>query len=132
MIRITNPFSFVYSLSGYRTDVGPRSLIPSQFFILANLLWVWLYSTLIHQKKQSNLTLINHRILVAFNPEIVLLFTGRRRSTEDHDQTLQEALRTRLRVVESNSQDVIQLFKVSEAHLTMQTLHRLNCNTQTF
>lgn len=31
------------------------------------------------------------------------------------DRALQEALRTRLRVVESNSQDVIQLFKVSES-----------------
>lgn len=58
---------------------------------------------------------MNHRILLAFPLEIVLLFTGRRRSSVDPDRTLQEALRTRLRVVESNSQDVIQLFKVSES-----------------
>lgn len=50
----------------------------------------------------------------AFCPEIVLVFTGRRRSSVDPDRALQEALRTRLRVVESNSQDVIQLFKVSD------------------
>lgn len=47
--------------------------------------------------------------------EIVLLFTGRRRSSVGPDRALQEALRTRLRVVESNSQDVIQLFKVSDS-----------------
>ncbi|CAJ1058195.1 SH3 domain and tetratricopeptide repeat-containing protein 2 [Xyrichtys novacula] len=52
-----------------------------------------------------------------FSPEIVLLFTGRRRSSGDPDRTLQEALRTRLRVVESNSQDVIQLFKDLSARL---------------
>lgn len=52
---------------------------------------------------------------LSFALEIVLLFTGRRRSSVDPDQALQEALRTRLRVVESNSQDVIQLFKVSKA-----------------
>lgn len=52
---------------------------------------------------------------LSFALEIVLLFTGRRRSSADPDQALQEALRTRLRVVESNSQDVIQLFKVSKA-----------------
>ncbi|XP_058506149.1 SH3 domain and tetratricopeptide repeat-containing protein 2 isoform X2 [Solea solea] len=52
-----------------------------------------------------------------FSSEIVLLFTGRRRSSEDPDRTLQEALRTRLRVVESNSQDVIQLFKDLSARL---------------
>ncbi len=51
---------------------------------------------------------------LAFCLEIVLLFTGRRRSSVDPDHALQEALRTRLRVVESNSQDVIQLFKVSQ------------------
>lgn len=49
-----------------------------------------------------------------FFKEIVLLFTGRRRSSVDPDRSLQEALRTRLRVVESNSQDVIQLFKVRD------------------
>ncbi|XP_068615260.1 LOW QUALITY PROTEIN: SH3 domain and tetratricopeptide repeat-containing protein 2-like [Brachionichthys hirsutus] len=52
-----------------------------------------------------------------FSSEIVLLFTGRRRSNEGPDGALQEALRTRLRVVESNSQDVIQLFKDLSARL---------------
>ncbi|XP_070819394.1 SH3 domain and tetratricopeptide repeat-containing protein 2 isoform X2 [Chaetodon trifascialis] len=52
-----------------------------------------------------------------FSSEIVLLFTGRRRSSVDPDRSLQEALRTRLRVVESNSQDVIQLFKDLSARL---------------
>uniref|UniRef100_A0A668ANX3 SH3 domain and tetratricopeptide repeats 2 n=1 Tax=Myripristis murdjan TaxID=586833 RepID=A0A668ANX3_9TELE len=52
-----------------------------------------------------------------FSPEILLVFTGRRRSSELPDQALQEALRTRLRVVESNSQDVIQLFKDLSARL---------------
>ncbi|XP_055014824.1 LOW QUALITY PROTEIN: SH3 domain and tetratricopeptide repeat-containing protein 2 [Boleophthalmus pectinirostris] len=51
-----------------------------------------------------------------FSSEIVLLFTGRRRSTGP-DRSLQEALRTRLRVVESNSKDVIQLFKDLSARL---------------
>ncbi|KAI3351924.1 hypothetical protein L3Q82_020750 [Scortum barcoo] len=52
-----------------------------------------------------------------FSSEIVLLFTGRRCSSVDPDRALQEALRTRLRVVESNSQDVIQLFKDLSARL---------------
>ncbi|XP_034738755.1 SH3 domain and tetratricopeptide repeat-containing protein 2 [Etheostoma cragini] len=52
-----------------------------------------------------------------FSSEIVLLFTGQRRSSVNPDQALQEALRTRLRVVESNSQDVIQLFKDLSARL---------------
>ncbi|XP_068451523.1 SH3 domain and tetratricopeptide repeat-containing protein 2 [Clinocottus analis] len=52
-----------------------------------------------------------------FPTEIELLFTGRRRSSEEPDRALQEALRTRLRVVESNSQDVIQLFKDLSARL---------------
>ncbi|XP_028314981.1 SH3 domain and tetratricopeptide repeat-containing protein 2 isoform X2 [Gouania willdenowi] len=52
-----------------------------------------------------------------FSSEIVLLFKGRRRSSLSPDQALQEALRTRLRVVESNSQDVIQLFKDLSARL---------------
>ncbi|KAM3613018.1 uncharacterized protein V6R79_018824 [Siganus canaliculatus] len=52
-----------------------------------------------------------------FSSEIVLLFTGKRRSDADPDRALQEALRTRLRVVESNSQDVIQLFKDLSARL---------------
>ncbi|AWP12368.1 putative SH3 domain and tetratricopeptide repeat-containing protein 2 [Scophthalmus maximus] len=52
-----------------------------------------------------------------FSSEISLLFTGRRRSSVAPDRSLQEALRTRLRVVESNSQDVIQLFKDLSARL---------------
>ncbi|KAM4621768.1 SH3 domain and tetratricopeptide repeat-containing protein 2 [Polymixia lowei] len=52
-----------------------------------------------------------------FSSEIVLVFSGRRRSTVVPDRVLQEALRTRLRVVESNSQDVIQLFKDLSARL---------------
>ncbi|XP_059919096.1 SH3 domain and tetratricopeptide repeat-containing protein 2 isoform X2 [Gadus macrocephalus] len=52
-----------------------------------------------------------------FFSEILLVFSGRRRSTEVPDSSLQEALRTRLRVVESNSQDVIQLFKDLSARL---------------
>ncbi|XP_037317814.2 SH3 domain and tetratricopeptide repeat-containing protein 2 isoform X2 [Pungitius pungitius] len=52
-----------------------------------------------------------------FSTDIELLFTGRRRSGEDPDGALQESLRTRLRVVESNSQDVIQLFKDLSARL---------------
>ncbi|XP_074504260.1 SH3 domain and tetratricopeptide repeat-containing protein 2 isoform X2 [Sebastes fasciatus] len=52
-----------------------------------------------------------------FSSEIELQFTGRRRSSEEPDQALQEALRTRLRVVESHSQDVIQLFKDLSARL---------------
>uniref|UniRef100_A0A8C5CTW0 SH3 domain and tetratricopeptide repeats 2 n=1 Tax=Gadus morhua TaxID=8049 RepID=A0A8C5CTW0_GADMO len=52
-----------------------------------------------------------------FFSEILLVFSGRRRSTEVPDSCLQEALRTRLRVVESNSQDVIQLFKDLSARL---------------
>ncbi|XP_029966978.1 SH3 domain and tetratricopeptide repeat-containing protein 2-like isoform X1 [Salarias fasciatus] len=52
-----------------------------------------------------------------FSSEIVLSFTGRRRSNVSPDRALQEALRTQLRVVESNSQDVIQLFKDLSARL---------------
>ncbi|XP_076018862.1 SH3 domain and tetratricopeptide repeat-containing protein 2 isoform X2 [Genypterus blacodes] len=52
-----------------------------------------------------------------YSSEIVLLFTGQRRSSVLPDRVLQEALRTRLRVVESNSQDVIQLFKDLSARL---------------
>ncbi|XP_068181370.1 SH3 domain and tetratricopeptide repeat-containing protein 2 isoform X2 [Antennarius striatus] len=52
-----------------------------------------------------------------FSSEIVLVFTGRKRSNKGPDGALQEALRTRLRVVESNSQDVIQLFKDLSARL---------------
>uniref|UniRef100_A0A9J8BUP3 SH3 domain and tetratricopeptide repeats 2 n=1 Tax=Cyprinus carpio carpio TaxID=630221 RepID=A0A9J8BUP3_CYPCA len=48
---------------------------------------------------------------------VVLLFSGRRRSGIAPDSELQEALRTRLRVVESNSQDVVQLFKDLSARL---------------
>ncbi|XP_030621411.1 SH3 domain and tetratricopeptide repeat-containing protein 2 [Chanos chanos] len=52
-----------------------------------------------------------------FSSEVVLVFSGRRRSSVEPDSHLQEALRTRLRVVESNSQDVIQLFKDLSARL---------------
>uniref|UniRef100_A0A7N6BDN0 SH3 domain-containing protein n=1 Tax=Anabas testudineus TaxID=64144 RepID=A0A7N6BDN0_ANATE len=52
-----------------------------------------------------------------FSSEIVLLFTGQRRSSANPDRALQEALRTRLRVVESNSKDVSQLFKDLSARL---------------
>uniref|UniRef100_A0A3B3WL72 SH3 domain-containing protein n=1 Tax=Poecilia mexicana TaxID=48701 RepID=A0A3B3WL72_9TELE len=49
--------------------------------------------------------------------KIVLRFTGRRRSGDNPDQSLQEALRTRLRVVESNSKDITQLFQDLSARL---------------
>ncbi|XP_014901059.1 SH3 domain and tetratricopeptide repeat-containing protein 2 isoform X1 [Poecilia latipinna] len=52
-----------------------------------------------------------------FSSEIVLRFTGRRRSGDNPDQSLQEALRTRLRVVESNSKDITQLFQDLSARL---------------
>ncbi|KAJ8254707.1 hypothetical protein GJAV_G00196280 [Gymnothorax javanicus] len=52
-----------------------------------------------------------------FSSDILLGFRGRRRSSGEPDDNLQEALRTRLRVVESNSQDVIQLFKDLSARL---------------
>uniref|UniRef100_A0A672F9T8 SH3 domain and tetratricopeptide repeat-containing protein 2-like n=1 Tax=Salarias fasciatus TaxID=181472 RepID=A0A672F9T8_SALFA len=55
--------------------------------------------------------------VLVFFTEIVLSFTGRRRSNVSPDRALQEALRTQLRVVESNSQDVIQLFKDLSARL---------------
>lgn len=60
------------------------------------------------------------------NIEIVLLFIGRRRSSVGPDRALQEALRTRLRVVESNSQDVIQLFKVTAHGVFLWARHQLN------
>ncbi|XP_072519550.1 SH3 domain and tetratricopeptide repeat-containing protein 2 isoform X2 [Salminus brasiliensis] len=52
-----------------------------------------------------------------FSSDVILLFSGKRRSSVEPDSQLQEALRTRLRVVESNSQDVIQLFKDLSARL---------------
>ncbi|KAI4880151.1 hypothetical protein NFI96_031171, partial [Prochilodus magdalenae] len=52
-----------------------------------------------------------------FSSDVILLFSGKRRSSVEPDSELQEALRTRLRVVESNSQDVIQLFKDLSARL---------------
>lgn len=55
--------------------------------------------------------------------DVVLLFSGRRRSGIAPDSELQEALRTRLRVVESNSQDVVQLFKVR--HRSIHAKHAL-------
>lgn len=77
------------------------------FFFMLDLLW--------------SSILINNRLLTSKNwlhlfqrgPDVILLFSGRRRSSLEPDSVLQEALRTRLRVVESNSQDVTQLFKVS-------------------
>uniref|UniRef100_A0AAV2MLS3 SH3 domain-containing protein n=1 Tax=Knipowitschia caucasica TaxID=637954 RepID=A0AAV2MLS3_KNICA len=51
-----------------------------------------------------------------FSSEILLIFTAQRRSSGP-DRSLQEALRTRLRVVESNSKDVTQLFKDLSARL---------------
>ncbi|XP_059201721.1 SH3 domain and tetratricopeptide repeat-containing protein 2 [Centropristis striata] len=69
------------------------------------------------KKKEAFLRGSNVSLGEKFSSEIVLLFTGRRRSSEDPDRALQEALRTRLRVVESNSQDVIQLFKDLSARL---------------
>ncbi|XP_064181352.1 SH3 domain and tetratricopeptide repeat-containing protein 2 isoform X2 [Anguilla rostrata] len=52
-----------------------------------------------------------------FSSDVLLVFRGRRRCSGEPDSDLQEALRTRLRVVESNSQDVIQLFKDLSARL---------------
>nr|XP_055034897.1 SH3 domain and tetratricopeptide repeat-containing protein 2 isoform X1 [Misgurnus anguillicaudatus] len=52
-----------------------------------------------------------------FSSDVILLFSGRRRSRVQPDGELQEKLRTRLRVVESNSQDVTQLFKDLSARL---------------
>ncbi|XP_018612031.2 SH3 domain and tetratricopeptide repeat-containing protein 2 isoform X2 [Scleropages formosus] len=52
-----------------------------------------------------------------FSSEVLLRFSGRRRSTAEPDGDLQEALRTRLRVVESSSQEVTQLFKDLSARL---------------
>uniref|UniRef100_A0A8B9L0P7 SH3 domain and tetratricopeptide repeats 2 n=1 Tax=Astyanax mexicanus TaxID=7994 RepID=A0A8B9L0P7_ASTMX len=52
-----------------------------------------------------------------FSSDVILVFSGKRRSSIEPDTHLQEALRTRLRVVESNSQDVIQLFKDLSARL---------------
>lgn len=75
-------------------------------------------------------------MFVSYLLEIVLLFTGRRRSCDDPDQTLQEALRTQLRVVESNSKDVAQLFKVNSdnkqyRHFTAQSTTTIKCFTFT-
>nr|XP_015204858.1 PREDICTED: SH3 domain and tetratricopeptide repeat-containing protein 2 isoform X1 [Lepisosteus oculatus] len=52
-----------------------------------------------------------------FSSEVLLVFSVRRRSSALPDNALQEAVRTRLRVVESNSQDVTQLFKDLSARL---------------
>ncbi|XP_054648580.1 SH3 domain and tetratricopeptide repeat-containing protein 2 isoform X3 [Dunckerocampus dactyliophorus] len=72
-----------------------------------------------HQWKRKAAFLRGSRVTLEdkFSSEIILFFTGRRRSGEDPDQALQESLRTRLRVVESNSKDVIQLFKDMSARL---------------
>uniref|UniRef100_A0A674E3S9 SH3 domain and tetratricopeptide repeats 2 n=1 Tax=Salmo trutta TaxID=8032 RepID=A0A674E3S9_SALTR len=56
-------------------------------------------------------------VCVCVYVDVVLVFSGRRCSGVIPDSELQEALRTRLRVVESNSQDVIQLFKDLSARL---------------
>ncbi|KAL2089132.1 hypothetical protein ACEWY4_016031 [Coilia grayii] len=52
-----------------------------------------------------------------FLPDVVLVFSGKRRSTGGCDAELQEALRTRLRVMESSSQDISSLFKDLSARL---------------
>nr|XP_023677060.1 SH3 domain and tetratricopeptide repeat-containing protein 2 isoform X1 [Paramormyrops kingsleyae] len=52
-----------------------------------------------------------------FSSDVLLQFSGRWRSSAEPNTDLQEALRTRLRVVESNSQDVAQLFKDLSARL---------------
>ncbi|XP_063045164.1 SH3 domain and tetratricopeptide repeat-containing protein 2-like isoform X2 [Engraulis encrasicolus] len=52
-----------------------------------------------------------------FSSDVVLVFSGRRRSTGGCDTELQEALRTRLRLMESSSQDISCLFKDLSARL---------------
>ncbi|KAM4554997.1 SH3 domain and tetratricopeptide repeat-containing protein 2 isoform 1-T1 [Odontesthes bonariensis] len=69
------------------------------------------------KKKEAFLRESTSSLGEKFSSEIVLLFTGRRRSSDHPDRALQEALRTRLRVVESNSKDVTQLFKDLSARL---------------
>ncbi|XP_066573168.1 SH3 domain and tetratricopeptide repeat-containing protein 2 isoform X1 [Amia ocellicauda] len=52
-----------------------------------------------------------------FSSDVLLAYSARRSSTALPDPALQEALRTRLRVVESNSQDITRLFKDLSARL---------------
>ncbi|KAG5270257.1 hypothetical protein AALO_G00190580 [Alosa alosa] len=52
-----------------------------------------------------------------FSPDVVLVFSGKHRSSGESDDELQEALRTRLRVMESSSQDISSLFKDLSARL---------------
>ncbi|XP_028815704.1 SH3 domain and tetratricopeptide repeat-containing protein 2 isoform X3 [Denticeps clupeoides] len=49
--------------------------------------------------------------------DVVLQFSGKRHSSEETDAVLQEVLRTRLRVLESNSQNLSRLFKDMSARL---------------
>ncbi|XP_058253475.1 SH3 domain and tetratricopeptide repeat-containing protein 2 isoform X2 [Hemibagrus wyckioides] len=68
-------------------------------------------------KRKEALSTVSLAVGDHFSSDVILLFSGRRRSNLEPDCVLQEALRTRLRVVESNSQDVIQLFKDLSARL---------------
>ncbi|KAI5105085.1 SH3 domain and tetratricopeptide repeat-containing protein 2 isoform X3 [Silurus meridionalis] len=68
-------------------------------------------------KRKEALSTVSLAVGDHFSSDVILLFSGRRRSNLEPDSVLQEALRTRLRVVESNSQDVIQLFKDLSARL---------------
>ncbi|XP_060740738.1 SH3 domain and tetratricopeptide repeat-containing protein 2 isoform X5 [Tachysurus vachellii] len=68
-------------------------------------------------KRKEALSTVSLAVGDHFSSDVILLFSGRRRSNLEPDSRLQEALRTRLRVVESNSQDVIQLFKDLSARL---------------
>lgn len=74
------------------------------------------------KKPNSPINAFDHALRI-FHTEIVLRFTGRRRSGDNPDQYLQEALRTRLRVVESNSKDITQLFKVRPNGVSYVLLH---------
>lgn len=84
--------------------------------------------------------LLNNRLLISKSclnllhcgPDVILLFSGRKRSNLEPDSMLQEALRTRLRVVESNSQDVIQLFKVSFYKISVPNTIKLRIVAFTF
>ncbi|XP_034037041.1 SH3 domain and tetratricopeptide repeat-containing protein 2 isoform X2 [Thalassophryne amazonica] len=69
------------------------------------------------KKKEAFLKGITVSLGEKFSSEIVLVFKGQRRSSAQPDRILQESLRTQLRVVESNSKDVTQLFKDLSARL---------------
>uniref|UniRef100_A0A3B5LRM7 SH3 domain and tetratricopeptide repeats 2 n=1 Tax=Xiphophorus couchianus TaxID=32473 RepID=A0A3B5LRM7_9TELE len=73
-------------------------------------------AVILKKNPNSPINAFDHALRI-FHTEIVLRFTGRRRSGVNPDQYLQEALRTRLRVVESNSKDITQLFKDLSARL---------------